>query len=131
MDLSEYQERSYCAIQEHKSIRDEVIHWAIGLGEEAGETLSVVKHRYYSGDYDIEDLVAELGDTLFHISALCTANGISLDDVAKYNIAKLDYRYPEQVFDMERSKNRHSLNGNFRSSVEAQAIMAKIRKEAK
>lgn len=131
MDLTQYQKAAYFAIQEHENNRDEVLHWAVGLGEESGEVLSVIKHKYFSGDYDIEDLVTELGDTLFHISALCTANNISLDDIAQYNLAKLRYRYPDKEFDFGRSKNRHQLDGDFRSSDEAKQIMQKIKMEEK
>ena len=46
MTFEQYQKAAYRAIQEHASNKEEVMHWAIGLGEEAGETLSVVKHKY-------------------------------------------------------------------------------------
>lgn len=102
--LNEYQHRAYQNIQDHYNQKEEVMHWAIGLGEEAGETLSVIKHRYYAGCYDsdddmLDDLVNELGDVLWHISALCTVIGIDLEDVAKYNIAKLSNRYPNGKFE--------------------------------
>ena len=127
MDFNEYQNKSYIAIQDHENNKEEVMHWAIGLGEEAGEALSVIKHRYYGGKYDVEDLVSELGDVLWYIAALCTANGIKLEDIAKYNIARLYHRYPTLEFDDARSKSRHQLDGNFRQSVEAQIIMEKIK----
>jgi NTP pyrophosphatase (non-canonical NTP hydrolase) len=125
MTLSEYQEQAYVAIQEHASNKEEVMHWAIGLGEEAGETLSVIKHKYYGGEYDTEELVGELGDTLWHIGALCTALGIKMEDVAKYNLGKLAYRYPERQFDNERSIHRHDLK--FQDTEKAKAIMDEIR----
>ena len=87
--LETYQKDTYVAIQSHENNKEEVMHWAIGLGEEAGEVLSVIKHKYYGGDYNVEDLVNELGDTLWHIAALCTACGIDLVDVAAYNVAKI------------------------------------------
>jgi len=131
MDFNDYQNQSYVAIQEHENNKEEVMHWAIGLGEEAGEALSVIKHRYYGGSYDIEDLVSELGDVLWYIAALCTANGIKLEDVAKYNIERIHHRYPALEFDDARSKSRHELDCNFRESSAAKAIMEKIKMEAK
>lgn len=131
MDFNDYQKQSYVAIQEHENNKEEIMHWAIGLGEEAGEALSVIKHRYYGGSYDVEDLVSELGDVLWYISALCTATGIKLEDVAKYNIERICHRYPELRFDDVRSKFRHELDCNFRDSSAAKVIMEKIRAEAK
>ena len=97
MDFEQYQHDAYVAIQDHENNKEEVMHWAIGLGEEAGEALSVIKHKYYGGHYDIEDLVGELGDVLWHIAALCTASGLDMQDVAEYNMAKLRHRYPTEA----------------------------------
>ena len=126
LSLEGYQRQSYVAIQEHENNKEEVMHWAIGLGEEAGEALSVIKHKYYGGKYDIEDLVNELGDTLWHIAALCTACDIRIEDVAEYNLAKLNHRYPEGSFDNERSIQRHAVHEVFRDTEARKAIMSKI-----
>ncbi len=132
MNFDEYQKAAYRAIQEHADNKEEVIHWAIGLGEEAGETLSVVKHKYYGGKYDIEDLVGELGDVLWHIAALCTASGINMNDVARYNVAKLEHRYPTGQFDNERSIARHQLEQQFQSqSIDRKRIMVEIQEKQK
>lgn len=128
LTLNKYQETAYNNIQEHESHKEEVMHWAIGLGEEAGETLSVIKHKYYGGVYDLADLVSELGDTLWHIAALCTLFGIKLEDVALFNLAKLDHRYPSNTFDYSRSVNRKKLGDEFKSSIEYNAIMDRIAK---
>lgn len=128
MTLSEYQSNAYTAIQKHDSTKEEVMHWAIGLGEEAGETLSVVKHKYYGGVYDIEELVGELGDTLWHIGALCSALGIQMEDVAKYNLGKLQHRYPENHFDNDRSIRRRDLK--FSDTEKAKLLMAKIKSDS-
>ena len=128
MTLSEYQKQAYTAIQKHDSTKEEVMHWAIGLGEEAGETLSVVKHKYYGGVYDLEELVGELGDTLWHIGALCSALGIQMEDVAKYNLGKLHFRHPNGQFDNDRSIRRHDLK--FSETDEAKLLMAKIKSDS-
>lgn len=114
LSLCEYQHQAYKAIQEHANKKEEIMHWAIGLGEEAGEALSVIKHKYYGGNFDAMDLVGELGDTLWYIAAMCSAFNISLDDIAQYNLAKLNYRYPEKEFNDLRSKERHQLGSKFR-----------------
>lgn len=132
MDFEQYQKAAYVGIQSHHgSNKEEVMHWAIGLGEEAGEVLSVIKHKYYGGQYSPEDLVAELGDVFWYIAALCTATGIDMKDVAEYNLAKLHHRYPTGVFDDERSKNRHELDVDFKASGVACEIRKRINEKAK
>lgn len=132
--LDEYQHRAYQNIQEHYNQKEEMMHWAIGLGEEAGEALSVVKHRYYAGCYKddddmIEDLVNELGDVLWHISALCTVLGIGLDDVAKYNVAKLNNRYPNGKFEKGRSEARHEVYRQWKSNTSHDDVMRQIKEK--
>lgn len=129
MDFAQYQKESYIAIQPHESNKEEVMHWAIGLGEEAGEALSVIKHKFYGGQYDVEDLVTELGDVLWHIAAMCTACRLDMQDVAEYNIAKLRHRYPSGDFDNNRSINRHSLEADFKQSEMRERIMDKIKRK--
>lgn len=126
LTLNGYQSLAYKNIQCHKSHQEEVMHWAIGLGEEAGETLSVIKHKYYGGGYDVVDLVGELGDTLWHIAALCTTLGITVEDVALFNLAKLEHRYPSDKFDYERSMNREQLGNEFKDSEAFKVIMDRI-----
>lgn len=127
MTFEQYQKAAYRAIHEHASNKEEVMHWAIGLGEEAGETLSVIKHKYYGGSYDVEDLVGELGDVLWYAAALCTALNIDMDSVATYNIAKLEHRYPTGLFDDKRSMVRHTIDGSFKDSPIRERIMNNIK----
>lgn len=122
LTLAHYQRLAYQNIQDHKSNQEEVMHWAIGLGEEAGETLSVIKHKYYGGGYDTMDLVGELGDTLWHVAALCSVLGISMEDVAEFNLKKLQHRYPNGEFDYERSIARQEHDVEFKDS-EAYRVM--------
>lgn len=42
---------------------------------------------------DLDDVAKELGDILWHVSALCDDLGISLDAVAQMNIDKLESRH--------------------------------------
>lgn len=127
MTFEQYQKAAYRAIHEHASNKEEVMHWAIGLGEEAGETLSVIKHKYYGGSYDVEDIVGELGDVLWYAAALCTALNIDMDGVATYNIAKLEHRYPTGLFDDKRSMVRHTIDGSFKDSPIRERIMNNIK----
>ena len=128
LSFIEYQQSAYKNIQKHKSHQEEVMHWAIGLGEEAGETLSVIKHKYYGGGYDVVDLIGELGDTLWHIAALCETLGLSMEDIAMFNLAKLEHRYPNGEFDDARSTYRQEHDVEFRDSEAFKAIMNRIAK---
>lgn len=129
--FDEYQRQSRIANQTHANNKEEVMHWAIGLGEEAGEVLSVVKHKYYGGQYSVEDMIEELGDVLWYVATMCTACGLSLDDVADYNVAKLLHRYPDMEFDEQRSKTRHQLAGDFRQSEARNEIMSRVLTKAR
>lgn len=129
MDFEQYQKQSYIAIHPHEDNKEEVLHWAVGLGEEAGEVLSVIKHKYYGGQYDVEDLVNELGDVLWYVSALCTASGISMGDVVDYSIAKLQHRYPTSDFDEQRSIHRHNLETDFKHSEIRERIINRIKEK--
>ena len=81
----------------------------LGLGGEAGEVQELLKkHLGHGHELDREKLVKELGDVLWYVAGVATSQGLSLEDIAEQNIAKLLKRYP-QGFDPERSKNRSDL----------------------
>lgn len=78
-------------------------HMAFGLLEEAGEIAGVMK-RYYRGDdeysdetgalstFAVERITAELGDVLWYTAMLADVLGVSLEDIAAQNLAKLQRR---------------------------------------
>jgi NTP pyrophosphatase (non-canonical NTP hydrolase) len=70
----------------------------LGICSEAGEIADKVK-KFHRGDKGVQSeaglrllLVAELGDALYYISELANYLEISLDDIAVYNLAKLQDR---------------------------------------
>lgn len=78
----------------------------LGLAGETGETLDLLKKFFYHGhDLDLVKTKKELGDVLWYVSELCSALGLSLQDVADTNIEKLHARYQGQ-FSEEKSRNR-------------------------
>lgn len=127
MGFDEYQQKAYVAIQPHNTKAEEEMHWAVGLGGESGEVQDVIKHRHFGGIFDLQELVAELGDVLWNLSAICSVFGIRLGDVAKYNIMKMEYRFPDGVFDEERVERRHELDEQFAKLDEVVDLMEKIR----
>jgi len=78
-----------------------VLYPAIGLANESGEALGVIK-KALRGDYSLdtvlgptevhEKLVKEMGDALWYLAQLATDIGESLDAIAVANLAKLDDR---------------------------------------
>lgn len=69
---------------------------AAGLAEEAGEVLGAVrKHIFQQRPLDRDAITHELGDVLWCLSAAATALDLSLGDVARGNLDKLEQRFPD------------------------------------
>ena len=90
------------------SLEDKRRHAAFGLMAEAGEVADIWQHFYQGAAIDKDKVIDELGDCLWFIAEMCDTYGVSLMEVMKRNIAKLQKRYSGEGFDAERSANRHS-----------------------
>ena len=95
MDLNEYQNaaRRTAIYAEHHR----VIYPALGLASEAGEVAGKIKKvlRDDGGDFaqaPTEALKDELGDVLWYVAVLAGDLGLSLDQIASDNLAKLQSR---------------------------------------
>jgi len=64
----------------------------LGLVGEAGEVAEKIKKYFRDEDYSQEDIVKELGDVLFYITALANHIGSDLDTIMTTNINKLQDR---------------------------------------
>ena len=73
-----------------------VVYPALGLCGEAGEVAEKVKKNIRDGK-SLDGVALELGDVLWYISTLADDLGVTLEEVAKANIEKLQSR-------MERNK---------------------------
>ena len=77
----------------------------LGLASEAGEVAGVWKKVLRDAaemtgntvDESLAKLIKESGDVLWYIAELCTATGVSMEDVAAQNIAKLKSRMERGV----------------------------------
>lgn len=68
---------------------------ALGLAGEAGEVAELLKKNLGHGKpLAMDALTSELGDCLWYLAAIATQHGLTLDEVAAYNVAKLRARYP-------------------------------------
>jgi NTP pyrophosphatase (non-canonical NTP hydrolase) len=95
MNFNEYQRRAVnlnLCPQQHK-----FLHAVLGLPGEVGEICEKIKKVFRDRDGEFppdfkQDMKKELGDVLWYISDLSAVFGIDLEDVAAYNIEKLESR---------------------------------------
>ena len=106
LTLAEYQRLASRTINPALSADQRLLDASAGLAEEAGEVLGLVrKHLFMQHELDTTRLAAELGDALWCLTTAADALGVSLEDVAAANLAKLHRRYPDGYSD-EASVNR-------------------------
>ena len=73
---------------------DSLLHLLSGLSAECGEVNGIFqKAAYKHTEIPSEDLLSEMGDVLFYLTALATAFGLDLDQIKSYNIEKLTKRH--------------------------------------
>jgi NTP pyrophosphatase (non-canonical NTP hydrolase) len=93
MNFTEYQTKSRTTAK-YPVIGHGVIYPTLGLTNEAGEVAGKIKKVFRDKDGIIseetrEALKAELGDVLWYLAQTATELGLSLDEIAEHNIAKL------------------------------------------
>ena len=105
MTLNDYQtlaQRTSNSVLPSNKIENGVL----GLCGESGECADLYKKNIFQGlEVDREAMKAKLGDVLWHCAELAAGLGVTLEDVAAGNIAKLQKRYPKG-FDVRRSMER-------------------------
>ena len=110
MDFEEYQKESRkTAIYPNKYM---MIYPALGLAGESGEVCEKIK-KWIRGDYIpdyTESLKMEIGDVLWYIANLASDLNLSLEDIAKKNIEKLQDRLNRNVLKGE-GDNRWAKHG--------------------
>src|SRR5687768_13953920 len=107
MTLNDYQDAATRTSNLRLSDTERLLDAAAGLAEEAGEILGLVrKHAYQSRELDRETLKIELGDALWCLAMTATSVGLTLDDVAAANVAKLSARYPQGYSDTASRERR-------------------------
>jgi len=100
MTLAEYQRAASRTTNESLSADQRLVDAAAGLAEEAGEVLGLVrKHVFMRHELDRARLVTELGDVLWCLTTAAGTLGVSLDEIAAGNVAKLRRRYPQGYSD--------------------------------
>lgn len=97
MNFDEYQERALTTAKFSDDEFKDIMHWALGVTGEAGEIAEKFKKiiRDKQGAIskgDKAELGKEIGDVLWYLAVLAHQLGLSLDDIAKENLAKLKSR---------------------------------------
>ncbi len=106
MDFYSYQKISSMTLNMKGNQALRFSHLAMRLAGESGEVVDYLKKTYFHDHpLDKEKMIDELGDVLWYISSLAFVHDVDLEDVAEYNIQKLEKRYPEG-FSVEKSINR-------------------------
>lgn len=75
---------------------DLLVNGAMGLCGERGEVIDMVKkHLYQSHPLNRDKLIEELGDVAWYLAEAADGLGVSLTQVLRGNLKKLERRYPE------------------------------------
>ena len=76
-------------------VQDKIVYPALGLCGEAGEVADKIK-KTVRGDRPLEEVTGniadELGDVLWYLAILADDLGIPLEDIAHWNVDKLQRR---------------------------------------
>lgn len=101
MEFDEYQEEA-AKTAVYPNIGNNLTYATLGLCGEAGETAEKVKKliRDRGGKPDrvfLDLMLSELGDVLWYLAAVARELGLSLDNIAAGNIAKLKSRQERNV----------------------------------
>lgn len=102
MTFDEYQKKAVTTSTIDPKSITAPYYFALGLNGEAGEIAEKMKKiiRNHDNDMsklDVDDFKKELGDVLWYISMMTTQVGLSLEDVASTNLAKLADRKARDV----------------------------------
>jgi NTP pyrophosphatase (non-canonical NTP hydrolase) len=112
LSFNEYQKQAYDLISE-SGRKDMVLNGVLGLTGEAGECADIVKKvRFQGHELSKEHLMEELGDVLWYIAETASGLGVSLEEVAQYNLDKLHKRYHGDHFNSNDSINREEYKKN-------------------
>jgi NTP pyrophosphatase (non-canonical NTP hydrolase) len=91
MDLTEYQEFAKRTAIYPEDLK--VIYPAIGMANECGEALGKIKKtiRDKNRNFNInkDEIVSELGDVLWYMSAIATDLNVDLSEIAEKNVEKI------------------------------------------
>lgn len=96
MTLDDYERAAARTVNDALTDEQRLLDAAAGLAEEAGEVLGAIrKHAFFGHPLDRDRLAKELGDALWCLTMTARNAGLSLEEVARLNLEKLQRRYPD------------------------------------
>lgn len=102
--FNEYQTNAMRTAKMFDSAPMNLVHAALGICTEGGEFTSEVKRIAIYGKASnvemIEHMIEELGDLMWYIALAADSIGVSMEEMARLNIEKLQLRYPEKYSDI-------------------------------
>lgn len=88
-----------------------LLNASLGLAGEGGEVADETKKvKYHGHPMDKDKYINELGDIVFYVKMACRALNITMEEVMKKNIEKLNKRYPNG-FSTQDSLDRKDTKG--------------------
>lgn len=105
MRIRTYQKLADRTVNKDLSSAQKESHALHGMASEVGEIHALYQKTYQGHPLDKEHLKSELGDLMWFIAEMCTANNWTLEEICIRNITKLEKRFP-QGFSAEESLNR-------------------------
>lgn len=107
INFNQYQKEAFDLISEDGR-KDMVLNGVLGLAGESGECCDIVKKARFQGhELNKEHLIEELGDVMWYIAETASGLGVTLEEVAQYNLDKLHKRYHGNHFNKEDSIHRN------------------------
>ena len=107
INFNQYQKEAFDLISEDGR-KDMVLNGVLGLAGESGECCDIVKKNRFQGhEVHKEHLIEELGDVMWYIAETASGLGVTLEEVAQYNLDKLHKRYHGNHFNKEDSIHRN------------------------
>ena len=105
MNFEEYQSEA-CSTALYPRRLNNIEYATLGLAGEAGEVANIVKkiqrdHAGVINDEIRDKLKDELGDVLWYISACADELGLTLTEIAEFNVQKLAKRHNREQLKME------------------------------
>lgn len=104
MDIDTYSALAFRTARRDKDMLENAV---LGIGGESGEILDLIKKvRHHDKPLDDQKLKAEIGDLLWYINELIVVQSYDWSEILEMNIKKLEARYPDLRFDVDRANNR-------------------------
>ena len=99
MEAREAARKAREAARSGKGKETPLLAGALGMCGEAGECAEIVKKALFQGhEVNKDKMIEELGDVMWYIALTATGLGVTLEEIATYNIEKLSRRYPTGHF---------------------------------